>query len=125
MSRHLILVALANILKNAYEAFADGPNMLRPGVIAVSARRTDEDLVEIVVQDNGMGICPADLEEITNFVPGKTTKKNLGTGFGLPIAQRNLAAHGGSIGITSEVDKGTTVTCILPIEQDGGVDYEL
>ena len=122
VSRHLMLIAIANVLKNAFEAFADGPNILRPGTITVSARLTDEDAVEIVVQDNGMGICPEDLEELMDFVPGKTSKKNLGTGFGLPIAHRNLTAHGGRMGITSQVDVGTTVTMILPTEQAYGAE---
>jgi signal transduction histidine kinase len=125
VSRHLILIAIANVLKNAFEAFAGGPGIFRPGTIAVSARLTDGDAVEIVVQDNGIGIRPEDLQEIMDFVPGKTTKKSTGTGFGLPIAQRNLAAHGGSIGIKSVVDAGTTVTVILPIEQDTGTEYDL
>ena len=122
MSRHLILIAIANVLKNAYDAFAVGPTRFRPGTITVSAQLTDEDMVEIVVQDNGMGICLEDLQEIMDFVPGKTTKKSLGTGFGLPIAQRNLAAHGGSLGIKSEVDVGTIVTIILPLETGGDHD---
>lgn len=72
-----------------------------------------------------MGICEEDLQEIMDFVPGKTSKKNSGTGFGLPIAQRNLGAHGGTIGIRSKIDQGTTVTITLPIEQDMGGEYEL
>ncbi len=120
VSRHLMLVALGNVLKNAFDALADGLSGLRPGAIAISARLIADDAVEIVVQDNGMGICPEDLHEIMDFVPGRTTKKNQGTGFGLPIAQRNLAAHGGSIGIRSEVNAGTTVTIVIPIEHDAG-----
>ena len=125
VSRHLMLVAIGNVLKNAYDAFTVGPNEFRPGEIAISARRTDDESVELVVRDNGMGISAEDLQEILDFVPGKTTKKNLGTGFGLPIAQRNLAAHGGSIGIQSEADIGTTVTILIPMDPDAGGKYDL
>ena len=117
VSRHLILIAIANVLKNAYEAFANDRGAFQPGVITISAKPTDEDTVEIAIRDNGMGICREDLEDLLDFTPGKTTKKNYGTGFGLPIAQRNVAVHGGSIGLASEVDVGTTVTIFLPIEQ--------
>jgi signal transduction histidine kinase len=125
MSRHLILIAIANLLKNAFEAFWDGAGQFRPGTITIAARSVDEESVEIVIRDDGMGIDDEDLEEIVDFVPGKTSKKNWGTGFGLPIAQRNLAAHGGTIGIRSKVDQGTTVTINLPIEQEMGGEYEL
>ncbi len=125
VSRHLILIAIANVLKNAFEAFGEGPSKFRSGTIAVSARLTDAKAFEITVRDSGMGICTEDLVEILEFEPGKTTKKSQGTGFGLPIARRNLAALGGSIGIKSEMDVGTTVTIILPIEQDAGGEYDL
>lgn len=125
VSRHLILIAIANLLKNAFEVFWDGPGMSRPGTITITARSKEDESMEIVVQDNGVGLCEEDLQEIMDFVPGKTSKKNWGTGFGLPIAQRNLAAHGGTIGIKSQVDQGTTVTITLPIEQEMGGDYEL
>lgn len=39
-----------------------------------------------------------------------------GTGFGLPIARRNIAAHGGSLNIDSVENEGTRVTVLLPIE---------
>jgi signal transduction histidine kinase len=125
VSRHLVLIAIANLLKNAFEAFSDGPDVFRPGTITITARFAGDESVEIVVRDNGMGICEEDLQEIMDFVPGKTSKKNWGTGFGLPIAQRNLVAHGGNIGIRSKTDQGTTVTITLPIEQDMGGEYEL
>ena len=125
VSRHLVLIAIANLLKNAFEAFSDGPGVFRPGTISITVRSTEDESMEIVIQDNGMGICEEDIQEIMDFVPGKTSKKNWGTGFGLPITQRNLAAHGGTIGIRSKVDQGTTVTITLPIEQDMGGEYEL
>jgi signal transduction histidine kinase len=53
------------------------------------------------VQDNGVGINSDDLGQLGAFIPGRTTKKGSGTGFGLPIAQRYVAAHGGSISIDS------------------------
>ena len=125
ISRHQIFVAIGNIVANAFEAFADDPRHFRPGSITISAQVIDAEAVEIVIEDTGMGIGAEDLEDIRQFIPGKTTKKNQGTGFGLPIAKRNIQSHGGSIGIESRENEGTRVTIVLPLEQRGDEDYEV
>ncbi len=65
----------------------------------------------ITVADTGPGIPSDKLEKL--FQPFFTTKSN-GTGLGLPICRKILEAHGGSIGISSEIGSGTTVTVHLP-----------
>lgn len=122
IARHQVVVALANVLKNAVESLADGDGALRPGAVRVRAE-TAADQVRITVADDGMGLAPEDLREISEFIPGRTSKKNYGTGFGLPIARRNIAAHGGSISLDSRENQGTTVTITLPLESSGE-DYE-
>ncbi|OAI41078.1 hypothetical protein AYO40_03875 [Planctomycetaceae bacterium SCGC AG-212-D15] len=106
VARHLIILALANVLKNAYEAFAtDGK--LRKGKIAVTARRR-EDVVVIAIRDNGKGIVEGEVIGKTLFIPGRRNKSKMhSTGYGLPIARRNIAAHGGSLDIQSGEGKGT------------------
>lgn len=120
VARHHILVAIANVVKNAVEAYATGPKSLERGVVWVRARAIDQEHVEIVVEDQGMGISAEDLEELRQFTPGKTTKRNQGTGFGLPIARRNIQAHGGELNIVSQEGGGTTVTMTLPVDQEQG-----
>jgi signal transduction histidine kinase len=117
ISRHQVVVAIRNVVKNAFESFADGPHDLRPGRIGIRVQTIGEEAVEIVVEDTGMGIAEEDLQEILQFIPGKSTKRNWGTGFGLPIAKRNVALHGGSLAIESNEDKGTRVTIVLPVQQ--------
>ncbi len=120
MARRHIVGAVANIVKNAIESYAVGPADLRPGTVRVAARLFDAGHVEIAVEDWGVGIAPKDLDELRQFLPGKTTKRNQGTGFGLPIARRNVRAHGGELSIASQEGRGTTVTMVLPIEQCQG-----
>jgi two-component system sensor histidine kinase HydH len=48
------------------------------------------------------------------FEPYFSTKA-AGTGLGLPIAKRNVELSGGTISMSSERDKGTTVDISLPI----------
>ncbi|NLX57130.1 MAG: HAMP domain-containing histidine kinase [Planctomycetaceae bacterium] len=118
VARHHILVAIANVVKNAVEAYATGPKALERGMVWVRAHVVGDESVEIVVEDQGMGISVEDLEELRQFTPGKTTKRNQGTGFGMPIARRNIQAHGGELSITSEEGLGTTVTMMLPLDQE-------
>ncbi|MFO8013233.1 MAG: ATP-binding protein, partial [Phycisphaerae bacterium] len=100
----------------------DDPQTFRNGEVTLAARPVDGERVEIVVSDNGMGLSEDELAEVRRFVPGGTSKKTYGTGFGLPIAKRKIEDHGGLLGVESEVNKGTVVTITLPVEAagDGG-----
>jgi len=122
VSRHQIVRAVSNVLKNAYESFAIDPQVFGEGEVRLEARRIDDERIEIVVRDNGMGLSEDELAEVRRFVPGGTSKKTHGTGFGLPIAKRKIEDHGGSLAIESQEDVGTRtmVTITLPIEAGGG-----
>jgi signal transduction histidine kinase len=114
MARHQITLALANVLKNAFEAFlADGK--LRAGSIQIEVVAVG-DQVRITVRDDGMGMVEEESRGLLFFTPGRRNKsKQNSTGYGLPIAARNVAAHGGSIALESRGNEGTVVTIILPL----------
>jgi two-component system cell cycle sensor histidine kinase PleC len=76
----------------------------------------EDKIVRVEVTDTGKGISTRDLEKLLEFVPGNTSKKHLGTGYGLPIAKRYIEAHGGKLTLMSEEDKGTTVVVLLPLD---------
>jgi signal transduction histidine kinase len=99
-----------NLLKNALDAVETlGPR----GRVRIRVARQD-DTVEVVVQDNGVGIAPKDLRRV--FEPFFTTKEvGKGTGLGLPISARIVERCGGTIRIESEPGKGTAVTVALPL----------
>jgi CheY-like chemotaxis protein len=69
--------------------------------------------VAITVSDNGTGIAPDVLSKI--FDPFFTTKA-IGKGTGLGLSQVHGFAHqaGGTVKVTSELGKGTTITILLP-----------
>jgi signal transduction histidine kinase len=119
ISRHQIVRAIGNVLKNAYEAFANDPQSFSNGQVQLAARAINGDRVEIVVRDNGMGLSKDELAEVRRFVPGGTSKKTYGTGFGLPTAKRKIEDHGGLLAIDSVEDEGTVVTITLPVDATG------
>jgi two-component system NtrC family sensor kinase len=52
------------------------------------------------------------------FAPGFTTKIR-GSGVGLAVTNRVVAAHHGRILVDSEVERGTTITVVLPSDLGG------
>jgi signal transduction histidine kinase len=112
---HMLLrEALLNVVLNAAEAC--GSNGGQVTVQARSAVTGGVRSVEIVVVDNGPGIPRGELGRI--FAPGFTTKET-GSGVGLTIAERVVAAHHGRILVDSEEGHGTTITIILPVDLGG------
>jgi signal transduction histidine kinase len=112
VSRVHIVTALVNVLKNAYEFLptnSEGPVGQIDVRVALRAKQ-----VHVTVRDTGQGIPAANLDEVRQCLPGRTSRRHVGTGFGLCNAQRYVEAHGGKLWIESEENKGTTVTLILP-----------
>lgn len=114
ISRVDLVVALSDLLKNAFEAFRDFVPK-NDKVIHIDARRLPNDVVQIRISDNGCGMSEADLADIRHFIPGKSSKKVMGTGIGMPNAQRVVLAHGGTFVVESKPDEGTVITLNLPI----------
>ncbi|MBK8480218.1 MAG: GAF domain-containing protein [Proteobacteria bacterium] len=73
-------------------------------------------LVEISFSDSGRGIPSEHLDSI--FIPFFTTRER-GTGLGLPICQRIVESHGGTIEVQSTPGQGSTFTVVLPTADEG------
>ena len=113
VSRVHVVTAIVNVLKNAYDflpADGEGPR----GEIQVRATSKGKQM-NIAVHDTGQGIPAANLDEVRQCLPGRTSRRHVGTGFGLCNARRFVEAHGGSLRIDSKENEGTTVTLVLPI----------
>lgn len=95
-----------NLIKNAVDAMPKG------GQLAITSENVNGK-VKFVFADTGIGISEKHLGRI--FEPLFTTKAR-GMGLGLSICKRIVEAHGGTIFVESELNKGTTFTIILPIE---------
>jgi signal transduction histidine kinase len=99
--RQVLLNLLANALRHT-----PGTGSVAIGVETRGTRML------LRVRDTGCGIAPEDLPRIfERFQKGTGSQ---GSGLGLAIARKLVLAHGGEIGIESEVGKGTVVTVSLP-----------
>jgi len=100
--------AMLNLLINAVQAMSGHDD--RGGDLMVHAERT-ADRVLIRITDTGPGIVPEMLDEIFHpYVSGRSG----GTGLGLPTTRRIIEEHGGRLGVTSDVGRGTVFTIDLP-----------
>lgn len=118
VARHQMLSVFTNLLRNALEAFRSLHEDAWPLWIGVSAN-TDDDRISILIEDNGIGFGEEDLKQIREFIPGRKTMKHDGTGFGLPTARRYIEGHGGMLDIDSQIQAGTKVRIVLPLEAWG------
>ena len=72
-------------------------------------------LVKLFVQDNGVGVAPENRRRIFDlFTHTHLDKDYVGTGIGLAIVQRAVTRMGGTVGVDSEPDKGSTFWIELP-----------
>lgn len=103
---------LLNLLANAIK-FTD-----RGGRVEVSASRVD-DVIELLVADNGIGIAEKDIPKLGNpFVQAESSydRSYEGTGLGLSVVKGLVRLHGGTFQIESALGEGTKVRIRLPVE---------
>lgn len=101
---------LVNLLSNAIKFTPQG------GRIDIDARM-ENDFIEVLVSDTGVGIPRHEQEAIFDIFhqAGATTKGvREGTGLGLAITRRLVEQHGGTIAVSSEPGKGSRFSFTIP-----------
>lgn len=100
---------LINLLSNAVKYTPENGNIwLR--IIGLKQRSSQYEHIRIEVQDNGYGMTPEYLKTIFDAftrAENSTTNKVQGTGLGMAITKNIVELMGGTIDVTSEVDKGS------------------
>jgi two-component system NtrC family sensor kinase len=114
--------AFFNFFDNAYDSMVERRKTLEEpgyrGKIVISAGPKEE-MLEVVVQDNGLGVKPEDIKKI--FTPFFTTKASSrkGTGLGLYVIRNIITeTHGGKISFSSVYRTGTQFVLELPLAKE-------
>lgn len=108
--------------KEINNAGTEGPNVKYPFVSSGSSVSFVPS-VRVSVRDTGIGISKEQQEQLfSKFYQVQHEKKDLhfitaGTGLGLYIVKGIVEAHGGTVGVDSEEDKGTTIWFTLPLQE--------
>lgn len=109
--RNRLTQVILNLLSNAHRFTPEG------GTITLKAKN-DKGALEIVIQDTGIGIPPSDrlrIFEAFAQVDRCSDAGPQGAGLGLHIVKRIVELHGGAIGLTSEIGKGSSFFVTLPV----------
>ncbi len=104
MESQTFQAALINLVKNALEAMPDGGQL-------VARTRLTRMGVALDLIDTGCGM---ESETLLKMFDIFYTRKDGGTGLGLPTAKKIIEAHGGRINVQSEVGRGTQFTIEFP-----------
>ena len=109
-----------NFIDNANDAIAERKQTFQEGnyrgKITISASPKTDNIMEIIVEDNGIGVKDEDIKKI--FTPFFTTKisSRKGTGLGLYVIRRIInEVHKGKIQFESRYKTGTKFIVELPI----------
>jgi signal transduction histidine kinase len=104
---------LSNMVENAVKFSDEGP-------ITISAAPAENGMVEISVTDQGVGIEPERLDVVfSSPAPVGQRATPSGTGLGLYLSRLLMEAHGGTIEVESELEKGSKFTLRIPAEGPG------
>ena len=112
--RDQLIAAVHNLIENAIN--------YSPEITKVSVTSTiKDDLVEIAVTDQGIGIAESELGRIFERfyrVDPARSRQTGGTGLGLSIVKHVALNHGGDVKVWSKEGVGSTFSIILPIEKN-------
>lgn len=105
-----LLQCFLNVLSNAVKFTPEG------GRVSVAVSSTLLGPI-VTIKDTGIGIAPMDMAKVFEpfgQVDSDLTRDTPGTGLGIPLTRSLIELHGGSIGIESVENVGTTITLRLP-----------
>jgi two-component system sensor histidine kinase SenX3 len=103
-------MAISNLIENAINYSPDGTQ------VSITEKRLNN-LIEIAVTDQGIGIPEKDLERIFERfyrVDPARSRQTGGTGLGLSIVKHVITNHGGDVSVWSAEGAGSTFTIRLP-----------
>ncbi|MFB2878588.1 response regulator [Floridanema aerugineum] len=90
-----------------------------PGFSLTLDAQVENGWLRCTVADNGVGISKEQCDKIFDlYFQGKQKRQSVGLGLGLYLCYHIIQAHGGTIGVESELGSGTTFWFILPLDPE-------
>jgi light-regulated signal transduction histidine kinase (bacteriophytochrome) len=106
---------LQNLVANALKFCGD-----RPAYVRVAAEHGGAGLVQVAVEDAGIGIAPQHRDRIFKMFQRLHDRESYeGTGIGLSICRKIVERHGGRIWVEERVGGGTVFRFTLPVAPAG------
>lgn len=102
-----------NLVMNGLESM--NTIMDRPRELLITSWNTDQDYIEITIQDSGIGLEP---DQSARMFEAFYTTKSTGMGMGLSICRSILQGHGGRLWATTNDGPGATFHFTVPKEQE-------
>jgi len=103
---------ITNLLTNAIKFTLEG------GSVTLTASIDPTGRMMIIIQDTGIGIAPEDIAvALAPFgqIESALSRKNQGTGLGLPLTKALVELHGGALELKSKLGEGTTIQLVFPV----------
>ena len=111
---------LTNIVNNAIKFTAKGFVTLKVNTLATDScdNNAQTDWVEFLIEDSGIGMSQAQMDTVFDAftqADASMSRRFGGTGLGTTISKQLVELMGGTISVTSELDKGSVFRFVLPL----------
>lgn len=110
-------IILRNMLDNAIKFSHEN------GTISIYTQKSKTDFIELVLEDNGIGMSQTVVEELlqeNSKLSKKNNKEIIGTGLGMQLCKSMLAKNNGKLEIESKIGLGTKFILFLPKVNSNG-----
>ncbi len=117
---------ITNLLSNAIKFSNENGDIL----ITVSQYQDESgannEMIEIIVEDNGRGISPREIKNIFGrFNKAESFYTTEGSGIGLALVKELIELHFGSVSVKSELNKGTKFIIKLPVNSEFYITHQI
>lgn len=110
-------IIIRNMLDNAIKFSHEN------GTISIYSQKSKTDFIELVLEDNGIGMSQNVVEELlqeNSKLSKKNNKEIIGTGLGMQLCKSMLAKNNGKLEIESKIGLGTKFILFLPKANSNG-----
>ncbi len=111
---NMLSIAIFNFLNNAIKFSHEESK------IEISAHEHDEEFVQIIIRDYGVGMDQETLQKLLNdneYISQRGTSGEKGTGLGFSLSKNLIIKNKGTLNIESEKGEGTTIKMMIPAAQ--------